>query len=195
MISRIRGTLIEKTPTYIVVETSGVGFKIGIPLSSFNVLGEAGEPVCILTHLHAREDAIQLYGFATSEERELFQMLISVSGIGPRSAQGVLSGIAVDEFKQAVRNRDVTTITSAPGIGKKTAERLILELREKIGEAPSGASESAVVPATSTGKEAVMALISLGYKRNRAQELVDKLLRNEPDLTVEEVIRRVLRQM
>lgn len=194
MISQVRGTLIEKTPTTIVVETGGIGFLIHIPLSSYNVLSEVGETVLILTHLHAREDALQLYGFATSEERDLFQLLIGVSGIGPKSAQGILSGIAVDEFKRAVRSQDVTMITSAPGIGKKTAERLILELREKIGEDPGHVSTPAAMPTTPIGKEAVLALISLGYKRNRAQELVDKILRDDPSMSVEDVIRRVLRQ-
>jgi Holliday junction DNA helicase RuvA len=195
MISFVSGKLVEKTPAYVVVETKGVGFKLWIPLSSYQALGEVGESVCVLTHLHVREDVLQLFGFATPEERDLFQLLISVTGVGPRLAQGILSGISVEEFKQSVRNQDVNMLTSAPGVGKKTAERLVLELREKIGES---ITEGPLIPRPAVslaGEEAVLALVSLGYKRTRAQELVQGVLREESSLAVEEVIRRVLRRM
>lgn len=195
MISFVSGKLVEKTPAYVVVETNGVGFKLWIPLSSYQALGEVGESVCVLTHLHVREDVLQLFGFATPEERDLFQLLISVTGVGPRLAQGILSGISVEEFKQSVRNQDINMLTSAPGVGKKTAERLVLELREKIGES---ITEGPLIPqhaVSPAGEEAVLALVSLGYKRTRAQELVQGVLREESSLAVEEVIRRVLRRM
>jgi len=194
MISYIRGKLVEKTPTYVVVETGGIGFKLQIPLSSFEALGEIGSGIRIRAYLHAREDALQLFGFATEEERELFQLLISVSGIGPRLAQGILSGISVKEFKLAVRDQDLAKLTSAPGVGKKTAERLILELREKIGEVKTDRMpvSFAMTPA---GKEAILALVSLGYKRSRAVEVVQKLIQKEPSLLLEELIRRALQAM
>ena len=195
MIASIRGKLTEKTPTHVVVETGGVGFKLLIPLSSYRTLGEVGEDVRILTHLHAREDALQLFGFATEEERGLFQLLISVTGIGPRLAQGILSGISVDDFKRAVLNQDLMALTSAPGVGMKTAERLVLELREKIDGGKTGAKGIYSVPATPIGEEAVLALVSLGYKRSKAQLHVQNVLKEDPSLAVEDVVRRALRQV
>jgi len=194
MISYIRGKLVEKTPTYVVVETGGIGFKIEIPLSSFKALGDVGSEIKIRTYLHAREDVLQLFGFATEEEKELFQLLISVTGIGPRLAQGILSGISVREFKLAIRDKDITKLTSAPGVGKKTAERLILELREKIGEVKTDRIPVSFTMSP-TGEEAVLALISLGYKRSRAVEVVQKLVQKEPSLLLEELIRRALQTM
>lgn len=195
MISFIRGKLVKKTPTHIEVETNGVGFKLWIPLSSFEALGDVGEDVFVLSYLHAREDVLRLYGFATEEERSLFLLLISVAGIGPRLAQGILSGIPVADFKTAVENQDITALTSAPGIGKKTAERLILELKEKITESMP---DRGVVPspaASTCEEEAVLALVSLGFKQGIAKERVQKVLREDPALTVEETIRRSLRQI
>ena len=194
MISYIRGKLVEKTPTYVIVETGGIGFKLEIPLSSFKALEDVGKAVKIRTYLHAREDILQLFGFATEEERELFQLLISVSGIGPRLAQGILSGISVSDFKVAIRNQDISKLTSAPGVGKKTAERLILELKEKIGEAKPDKSRIQFTM-TPAGEEAILALISLGYKRSQAVEAVQKLLQKEPSLLVEDIIRRALQTM
>lgn len=195
MISYVRGKLVKKTPTYVVVETNGVGFKLRIPLSSFKTLGEIGEEIRVLAHLHAREDALQLFGFASEEERDLFQLLISVAGIGPRSAQGILSGISVEEFKRAVINQDVAALVSAPGVGKKTAERLVLELREKIGEKKKGGAAVPPFQTTPTAEEAIQAMMSLGYKRSRAQEVIQRVIREDISLPVEEVVRRALRQM
>ena len=195
MISHVLGKLVEKTPAYVVVETGGVGFKIWIPLSSFQALGEIGDQVRVLTYLHAREDVLRLFGFATPEEKDLFQLLITVSGVGPRLAQGILSGISVEEFKRAVMDQDIGLLTSAPGVGKKMAERLVLELREKIGESKSGGMAVSILSRTPAGEEAVQALVSLGYQRSRAEEVVRKVLQKETSLSVEEVIRRVLRRL
>ena len=195
MISYISGKLVEKTPTYAVVDSNGVGFKLWIPLSSFQALGDTGNDVRILSHLHAREDALQLFGFATVQERDLFELLISVSGIGPRSAQGILCGISVEEFRRAVRTQDVGLLTSAPGVGKKTAERLVLELRDKLGEPEfekTGIPQAVLTP---TAEEAILALVSLGYKRQQAQDKVQRVLRESPSLSVEDVIRKVLRKL
>jgi holliday junction DNA helicase RuvA len=195
MIATLTGTLAAKSPTWAVVETGGVGFQVFIPVSSFNALGPAGSEVRLLTHLHVREDALQLYGFATEAERRLFLLLISVSGVGPKLAQGILSGISTDEFESAVRRQDAAALVKVPGVGKKTAERLVLELRDKIGDAPAAGSGGAVGVPSSVEDEAVLALVSLGYKRIQAQEAVRKILKPEPSLALEETLRRALRVM
>ncbi len=195
MIDSIRGRLIQKTPTYIVVETHGVGFRLLISLSSFEAFDDVGNEISVLTYLHVREDVLQLFGFAREEERELFLHLISVTGVGPRSAQSILSGITVEELKRAIRNQEIDVLTSAPGVGKKTAERLVLELREKIGGGKSDRKTIPPIIPNSVGEEAVLALMSLGYKRVRAQEKVQRNLQKRPSLSVEELIRRVLREL
>ncbi len=195
MIDFIRGKLVKKNPTYIVVETNGIGFKLSVSLFSFEALSEVGKEISVLTYLHVREDTIQLFGFAREEERELFQLLISVTGIGPRSAQNILSRISVEEFKKAVRNQDITVLISAPGVGKKTAERLILELKEKIGDSKQIYTTIPQYTINPVGEEAVLALISLGYKRAPVQEKIQRILQKESSFTVEELIRRALREL
>lgn len=194
MIAFVQGKLIRKTPTSIVVQTQGVGLEIAIPLSSYDALGEIGSEVRVLTHLHVREDIMQLFGFVTEGERSLFQKLISVSGIGPRTAQGILSGISVDEFKQAIVSQNIDVIKSAPGIGRKTAERLVLELKDKIEGMDEAARISHSV-STRIGEEAVLALMTLGYKQNKAQALVSQTLLSDPTLSAEEIVKRSLRQL
>ncbi|MEJ2627235.1 MAG: Holliday junction branch migration protein RuvA [bacterium] len=191
MISYIRGTLIEKNPAFLIVEAHGIGYKILITLSSFNALGNIGEEICLLTYLHLREDSIRLYGFISKEEREIFKMILSVSGIGPKLAQSMLSGIPYEEFKQAVYNRDIDTLTSAPGIGKKTAERLVLELRPKINQIvdETTGKAAASIPAH---RDAVLALISLGFSETHANKEVEKVCEEDPSVSVEQIIRKAL---
>jgi Holliday junction DNA helicase RuvA len=193
MIASISGKLIRKTPTWIVVESGGIGFHISIPVSSYDAFGETGRDVHVLTHLHVREDALQLFGFASEAERRLFLLLISVSGIGPKLAQGILSGIAVGDFEQAVRTNDLASLTRVPGIGKKTAERLVLELKEKIGEAVSLTQPSDTSGRSPIEEEAVLALVSLGYRRAQAQEAIQKTVKQDRSLSLEETLRRALR--
>jgi len=193
MIASISGKLIRKSPTWIVVESGGIGFHISIPVSSYDAFGETGRDIRVLTHLHVREDALQLFGFASEAERRLFLLLISVSGIGPKLAQGILSGIAVGDFEQAVRGNDLEALTKVPGIGKKTAERLVLELKEKIGEAITPAGQPAPSDRSPMEDEAVLALVSLGYRRVQAQEAVRKALKEEGSLSLEETLRRALK--
>jgi Holliday junction DNA helicase RuvA len=195
MIEQIKGKLISKKPTHIVVENHGIGFKIAIPLSSYKLFGEPGEDINVLTHVHVREDILQLFGFATEEERSLFQLLISVSGIGPRVAQGILSGISTSDFKRAIARQDLVALTSAPGVGKKTAERLVLELREKIGDVDSMDEVGIGSVAESIGEETILALVSLGYKRPQAQKAVQKILKGNEDLTLEKALRLTLREI
>ena len=191
MISYIRGTLIEKNPAFLIVEAQGIGYKILITLSSFNALGDIGEEICLLTYLHLREDSIRLYGFISKEEREIFKMILSVSGIGPKLAQSMLSGIPFEKFKQAVYNRDIGTLTSAPGIGKKTAERLVLELRPKINQIIDDSTGTAAtsIPAH---RDAVLALISLGFSETQANKEVEKVCEEDPSVSVEQIIRKAL---
>ena len=134
MIAYLSGKLAQKAPTHLVVDVGGVGYFVHIPLSSYDRVGDVGGTVHILTYLHLREDGAELFGFATEEERELFVTLISVSGVGPRLAQAVLSSMSPDEFRRAVTRNDLRRLTAVPGIGRKTAQRLVLELREKFGE-------------------------------------------------------------
>jgi holliday junction DNA helicase RuvA len=195
MIAFLSGKLAAKSPTWAVVETAGVGFLVFIPVSSFNALGPPGSDVRLLTHLHVREDALQLYGFATEAERRLFLLLISVTGVGPKLAQGILSGISVDEFEAAVRGQDAASLVKVPGVGRKTADRLVLELRDKIGEAREAGPDMPAGMTPSVEDEAVMALVSLGYKRSQAQEAVRKVLKTDPSAPLEETLKRSLRMM
>jgi len=187
--------MVKKSPTAVIIETGGIGFQIWIPLSSYKTLGEVGGEVKILTHLHVREDVLQLFGFATLEEKQLFQLLISVSGVGPKLAQGILSGISVGDFEQAIRSEDLPALTRISGLGKKTAERLVLELREKIGE---GKLDHEGVPSavmSAAGEEAILALTSLGYRKMKAQEVVQNILKKEASLQVEEILRKALQKL
>ena len=176
MITFLHGRLTNALPTQAIVEVGGVGYEVFIPLSSYDKLPAPGETVRILTHLHVREDAHVLYGFMTAAERDLFRLLVNhVSGIGPKLALAVLSGMSVSNFKSAVVNSDVASLSKISGLGKKTAERIVLELKDKLGvaaawEVASGAH--APTPEQELANEAVLALIALGYKQVEAHKAV-----------------------
>lgn len=196
MISFLRGKLAKKNPTDLVIDVNGVGYALSIPLSTYEKLEQMSGEITILTYLHVREDILQLYGFATEAEREIFKLLISVSGIGPKMAQGILSGLSANEFKQAILDGNVIALTSISGVGKKTAERLIIELRDKLGKTEmtefSSAPTSKLLKARA---EAVVALMSLGYSRSDAEQAV-RLVGNETegkDLSIEQLIKGALR--
>ncbi len=196
MITSLRGNVIEKTPVGAVIDVGGVGYEVFIPLSTYEALPDNGQKVLILTRLVVREDAHQLYGFATAAEREIFDLLVSVSGIGPRLALTVLSGMSVEDFGRAVRERNEAALTVISGIGKKTAARLILELAEKMrGVALQvGMGKDGPGPAPHEDEQVIAALISLGL--NRA-EAVAKLAKSRSKLgasaSVEELIKTTLR--
>ncbi len=196
MFSHLKGILYRKSPTEIVVDVNGVGYAVSIPLSTYEKLGEAGSAVTILTHTHVREDILQLYGFATEAEREIFRLLISVSGIGPKIAQGILSGIQPNELQNLIGQANVSALTAIPGVGRKTAERLIVELRDKIGRLDS---VSPVAGSTETGQgiraEALMALISLGYNRSSAEKAIRTALQelNGKEATIQELLKQALK--
>ena len=180
MITFLEGTLAEALPTQVVVNVHGVGYEVLIPLSSFDKLPQAGQAIKILTHLQVREDAHVLYGFMTNAERDLFRLLVNhVSGIGPKLAMAVLAGMTVANFKAAVVNSDTGLISKISGIGKKTAERIVLELKDKVGVAAAweaASAQRAPSPEEIKINDAVLALISLGYKQVDAYKAVKRAL-------------------
>jgi Holliday junction DNA helicase RuvA len=191
MICHLGGTLVEKHPTRVVVEVGGIGFSVHIPLSSYERLGEIGDTVTVLTHLHVRDDALQLYGFVTRDEIELFELLLAVSGVGPRLALSILSGRSVAEFRRSVAEQDVDSLSTIPGIGRKTAQRLVFELREKM----AGAPPSLVETATQAFQEAEAALVSLGYRGSDARRLIRRATKSlETTASVEDIIKTALRE-
>jgi Holliday junction DNA helicase RuvA len=195
LISYIRGILAEKTPARIVVEAAGVGYEIMIPLSSYDALPRAGDELLIHTHHHVREDVQQLYGFASERERQVFRMLISVSGIGPRLALGILSGASVDGITGAIVREEVEHLTLIPGIGRKTAQRLIVELKGRIAdEEVMVAVGGGVAAADSSAREAVEALMALGFTRATSKKAVEKAAGEcDGKPCVEELVRSALR--
>src|SRR3989339_1757113 len=166
MIGSLTGTLKHKSPTEVVLDVNGVGYAVIIPFSTYEKLGDLESRVTLVTHLHVREDALQLFGFFTEEERFFFKLLISVNGIGPKIAQGILSGISVPELRQHIANGNISALTAIPGVGKKTAERLVIELRDKIGKIGRGdAGHISTEDGSELRQEALLALTSLGYNR------------------------------
>src|SRR3954465_5594029 len=200
MITFLEGRLTSALPTQAVIDVRGVGYELFIPLSSYDRLPAPGQQVRILTHLHVREDAHILYGFMTSAERDLFRLLVNnVSGIGPKLALAVLSGMSVSSFKTAVVNGDVASLSKISGLGKKTAERIVLELKDKLGVAAAWEAASATHAPTAEqtqANEAVLALIALGYKQVDAHKAVRDLQEKQPEVnTAEELVKQALKRI
>jgi Holliday junction DNA helicase RuvA len=195
----LRGTLAESLPGRIAVDVNGVGYAVRVPLSTYDTLGSVGSQVKILTHLHVRENEQALFGFASDEERDLFRLLIDrVSGVGPKLAMAVLSGMPVAQFKASVVNSDVAALAKISGLGKRTAERIVLELKDKVGVADAwqAASEAQASPEAAAMNDAVLGLIALGYKQVEAHKAVKKIQSaGDPDNTgsVDALIRAALR--
>lgn len=192
LIAQLTGRILRKEPQELVVDVAGVGYKVTIPLSTFYRLGEPGADVSLLTHTHVREDAFALFGFITPSEQALFERLISVAGVGPRLAIGILSGIEAPDLVGALRSGDVPRLTRIPGVGKKTAERLVVELKDKVEGLEGPEVPAAEVPATPQG-DLVSALVHLGYSRAEAERGVEKALRQGTDGPFEDHLRRTLR--
>jgi Holliday junction DNA helicase RuvA len=200
MITFVEGVLEEVLPNQIVVNASGIGYQILIPLSSYNKLPALGAKTRILTHHHVREDAHLLYGFSSSGERDLFRLLLAhVSGVGPKLALAVLSGMSIDQFKAAVVTSDIAAISKIPGVGKKTAERIVLELKDKLGVAAeweAASRQNAPEGIERHLHDAVLALISLGYKQVEAHKAVKAVLSSLPaDSQAEDVVRESLKRL
>lgn len=197
MIAHLSGKLLEKNATHVIVDVAGVGYEVNIPLSTFYELGEEGDDVVLRIYTHVREDALQLFGFNTPRERDLYLKIISVQGIGPKLGITVLSGIGVDELVKAVKGNDLARLTSIPGIGRKTAERLVIDLRDKIGElavdgSGSKTASASAVSGDETFDDALSALINLGYQRNVAEKALSTAKSDVTEPTVQKLLRRAL---
>jgi Holliday junction DNA helicase RuvA len=197
MIASLTGILKFKSPTEILIDVHGVGYTVSIPLSTYEKLGDVDSSISLLTYFHVREDAMQLFGFFSDEERRLFKLLISVSGIGPKIAQSILSGMNVNELKSYLISGNVTALTAIPGVGKKTAERLILELRDKVGKAIADAESISTLGMASAAMraEALQALTSLGYNLQTSEKSIRLVLKETEGsiISLEELVKRALR--
>lgn len=201
MIGRLRGILTEKQPPWLLLDVGGVGYEVEAPLSTFFVLPKTGTEVSLFTHLVVREDAQLLYGFWAVSERRLFRELIRISGIGPRVALAILSGMDAAEFTRCVQNEDAAALTRVPGIGKKTAERLLVEMRDRLKDwqltpaSLDGSNPEPVSTAHSATADAVAALVALGYKPAEVDRLIAKAKKtSDAELSTEQLIRAVLKQ-
>jgi Holliday junction DNA helicase RuvA len=196
MIALLRGTLVDKNPSRLILDAGGVGYDVQVPLSTFYVLGEPGTPVTLRIHTHVREDAIALFGFATPLELNLFERLIAISGIGPKLALAVLSGIEAADLIRAIRSQDVARLTAIPGIGKKTAERIGLELKDRLpAMLPGDGAESSAPtrPEDQMRDDLVSALVNLGYQRAVAEKAIDSVVQPSNGAGFEASLREVLK--
>ena len=204
MIAHLSGTLLSKQATLAIVDVGGVGYELAIPLSTFYELGEAGSPVQLRVYTHVSQDAIRLYGFKTARERELFLQLISVNGVGPGLAIKLLSGMNADEMIASIRTNNLVRLVAIPGVGRKTAERLVVDLRDKIAALSSPALEEEFAAKAAAGSpaspdamrdDAISALANLGYQRAAAEKAVKNAIDEAGELSVEVVLRRSLRSL
>jgi len=199
MIARIVGTLISKSFDHVIVDAYGIGYRIFVPLTTFYELPEAGQSVTLNIHTHVKQDAISLFGFNSSEDKEIFQLMIAVTGIGPRLAMNILSGISADELIRAVSQGNLSRLVSIPGVGKKMGERMILELKDKV--APISSEEMVSTEVSEDMKQhelvkedALSALVNLGYKRVLAKEILEKVVNGTTEpITIDIVLKESLR--
>lgn len=194
MIAHLSGTLLEKHLQRLIVDVNGVGYDVLVPLSTMYVIGEPGSRVVLRIHTHVREDALQLFGFATALEQQLFERLISVSGIGPKVGLSVLSGIEPAELTRAIRSADIARLTRIPGVGRKTAERLVVELKDRL---PQPDTAEPVTAEAAEGEDVradlLSALGNLGYQRSAVEKTVDKVLHSAEDRSFEPLLRATLK--
>jgi len=201
MIAFLSGKLLEKEANSVIVDVGGVGYEVSIPLSTFYELGEVGEGVQLRIYTNVREDAIQLFGFHTARERDIYLKLISVQGIGAKSGIAMLSGMNADEIIAAIRTENLGKLTAIPGVGKKTAERLVIELRDKIGElakgVPAGVSTAAVgaIAADDVYDDALSALVNLGYQRAAADKALQQVRNDGVEPSVQKLLRAALQKL
>ncbi|HRR41088.1 MAG TPA: Holliday junction branch migration protein RuvA [Syntrophales bacterium] len=197
MIASLQGTLTHKSLSGIIVEVNGIGYQVFVPLSTYYELPEVGLPVSLKIHTYVKEDALQLFGFRTEEEKDVFQLMISVTGIGPRLATNILSGISALEFVRAVCNDDVKRLVGIPGVGRKTADRMVFELKDRLSKMvppqDAVAGEGKAVDGWMK-EDALSALVNLGYRGNVAKEAVDRVVDGAPEgLTLEVTLKRALK--
>jgi Holliday junction DNA helicase RuvA len=194
VIAHLRGTVLDKQPNRVTIDVHGVGYDVAVPVSTFYVVGDAGSEVALRIHTHVREDALALYGFATRLEQELFERLIGVSGIGPKLALAVLSGIEPADLVSAIQTSDVARLTSIPGVGKKTAERIVLEVKDRLPKVRAEAATGGAAPLT-IKDDVLSALINLGYHRPLAEKAVDSAVKATPDGDFERTLKLALREL
>jgi len=201
MIAYLSGKLLEKQATSVIIEVGGVGYEVTIPLSTFYELGEEGADVTLRIYTHVREDALQLFGFKSEREKQLYLKLISVQGIGAKSGISMLSGMSAEEIVTAIRTDNLARLTSIPGVGRKTAERLVIELRDKLNEftaqsalerAASGTSAQAEAPADAVYDDALSALVNLGYQRVAAEKALKQAIKDGTEISVQKLLRKSL---
>ena len=198
MIAFLRGRIVDKQPNRIIIDIQGVGYDVHVPLSTFYEIGEVGTDVALRVHTHVREDALQLYGFLTELERQLFERLIAISGIGPKLAVAVLSGMDPRDLVTAVQRADVARLTSIPGVGKKTAERIVLELKDRLAQIVMPAATDTAPPASGADRlraDLLSALQNLGYHRPQAEKAIESAVKSMTDPTFEQALKSALREL
>jgi holliday junction DNA helicase RuvA len=195
MIAQLRGTLADKRPNQVLVDVGGVGYLVHIPVSTFYALGDLHSNVTLLIHTQVREDAISLYGFLSSREKHLFELLISASGVGPVLALKILSGMSVDDLVPAVRAGDLVRLTRIPGVGRKTAERMVVELRDKLVAMETPATARQPAATSGTAADVVSALLNLGYEQNAAERAVERAGKDGLAESFEALLRSTLQQL
>ena len=201
MIAFLSGKLIEKNANLVIVDVGGVGYEVAIPLSTFYEIGEVGETVELRVYTNVREDAIQLFGFKTQREKDLYMRLISVQGVGAKSGITMLSGMSADEIIAALRTENLVKLTSIPGVGQKTAERLVVELRDKVGELAADISaEASMAAAAGIGTDdvyddALSALVNLGYQKGAAEKALQQVRQDGTEANVQKLLRAALQRL
>ena len=200
MIGRIRGVLVDKKPPEIQIDVAGICYEVQVPMSTLYQLPEVGKELTLHTHFVVREDAQLLYGFFDEKDKSMFRSLIKINGVGPKMALGILSSMEADDFVVAVRSNDINAMVKMPGIGKKTAERLLIEMRDRLADwdagAESGGDATRPAPASSINNDAETALVSLGYKPQQAAHAIAQVLKANPQISdSEELIRQSLKSM
>jgi Holliday junction DNA helicase RuvA len=195
MIAQLRGTLADKRPNQVLVDVGGVGYLVHIPVSTFYALGDLHSSVTLLIHTQVREDAISLYGFLSSREKHLFELLISASGVGPVLALKILSGMSVDDLVPAVRAGDLVRLTRIPGVGRKTAERMVVELRDKLAAMQTPETVRPPAATSGTASDVVSALLNLGYEQHVAERAVERAGKESLPESFEALLRATLQQL
>ena len=195
MIAYLHGRILEKQPNRIVVDVAGVGYDVSVPLSTFYGLGDAGSDITLRIHTHVREDALSLYGFATKLEQDLFERLIAISGIGPKVALAVLSGIEPPDLVRAVERGDLARLTAIPGVGKKTSERIVLELKDRLPKMPVPAVDARASAPSVLRDDLLSALMNLGYHRPLAEKAVDSAIKGTVGGDFERTLKQALREL
>lgn len=190
MIGYLKGKIISKKPTKIILDVNGVGYLVNISISTFEKIADK-EEISLYTYLAVKEDALDLYGFYSMDEKEMFELLISVSGIGPKTAQSILSGIQINDLKEALKTGNIARIISVPGIGRKTAERMMVELRDKV-ESIAESMEGVSFGSSSIRSDAIAALSNLGYNQKIAERIVRSVLDRNPDISIEDLVKEAL---